>query len=417
MITLIEALHYRCLRYLCQELGPFQILVGENASGKTAFMDVLVFFGQFLSEGLEATVYGRTKNFRDLVWQRTGDYFELAIETDIPEPLVEQLANPLLEKYRYEISVGLDSETKDLSILWEKAILMMPAPEEEEPAQLTFFPRSLEPPRTITTSGGRRRNKVVLNKIKGGNDNYYSETTRRWNFSFKLGSKKSALANIPDDEASFPVSIWFKELMTKGVNVFTLDPIEMRKASPPGQEPNLLSDGSNLPWVIKSFKDNSPERFSEWVKSLKAALPDLQDIKIVQRDEDKYCYLELCYQDGFKAPSWVASDGTLRLIALTLLAYLPQTSRACLVEEPENGIHPQALKAVVKALSSVSASQILLTTHSPVTLNSADTSEILCFAKTPEGATDVVLGCEHPIMVERGSEVDISELFNRGLLG
>ena len=417
MITLIEALHYRCLRYLCQELGPFQILVGKNASGKTAFMDVLVFFGQFLSEGLEATVYGRTKNFRDLVWQRTGDYFELAIETDIPEPLVEQLANPLLEKYRYEISVGLDPETKDLSILWEKAILMMPAPEEEEPAQLTFFPRSLEPPRTITTSGGSRRNKVVLNKIKGGNDNYYSETTRRWNFSFKLGSKKSALANIPDDEASFPVSIWFKELMTKGVNVFTLDPIEMRKASPPGQEPNLLSDGSNLPWVIKSFKDNSPELFSEWVKSLKAALPDLQDIKIVQRDEDKYCYLELCYQDGFKAPSWVASDGTLRLIALTLLAYLPQTSRACLVEEPENGIHPQALKAVVKALSSVSASQILLTTHSPVTLNSADTSEILCFAKTPEGATDVVLGCEHPIMVERGSEVDIGELFNRGLLG
>ena len=70
MITLIEALHYRCLRYISQELGSFQILVGENASGKTAFMDVLVFFGQFLSEGLEAAVHGRTKNFRDLVWQR-----------------------------------------------------------------------------------------------------------------------------------------------------------------------------------------------------------------------------------------------------------------------------------------------------------------------------------------------------------
>ncbi|MFN4258579.1 MAG: hypothetical protein ACK4RK_04730 [Gemmataceae bacterium] len=35
MLTLIEALNYRCLRYVHQPLGPFHILVGPNASGKT----------------------------------------------------------------------------------------------------------------------------------------------------------------------------------------------------------------------------------------------------------------------------------------------------------------------------------------------------------------------------------------------
>ena len=35
MIRLIEALNFRCLRYARQPLGPFHVLVGPNASGKT----------------------------------------------------------------------------------------------------------------------------------------------------------------------------------------------------------------------------------------------------------------------------------------------------------------------------------------------------------------------------------------------
>ncbi len=35
MITLIEALNYRCLHHVHQDLGPFHVLVGPIASGKT----------------------------------------------------------------------------------------------------------------------------------------------------------------------------------------------------------------------------------------------------------------------------------------------------------------------------------------------------------------------------------------------
>ena len=37
----IQALRYRSLRYVSQELGPFQVLVGPNASGKSNFLDVV----------------------------------------------------------------------------------------------------------------------------------------------------------------------------------------------------------------------------------------------------------------------------------------------------------------------------------------------------------------------------------------
>ena len=93
MIRRIQALNFRCLRYVDVELGRFHILVGPNASGKSTLFDVIAFLGDLVSNGLEAAVESRTSNFQDLVWGRPRDRlsFELAVEFDIPEHLREQL--------------------------------------------------------------------------------------------------------------------------------------------------------------------------------------------------------------------------------------------------------------------------------------------------------------------------------------
>ena len=80
MISCIEALEYRCLNYVRRQISPFQILVGANASGKSTFLDTVRFLGQLVSEGLDAAIQSRTENLQDLVWQRQGNRFELAIE-------------------------------------------------------------------------------------------------------------------------------------------------------------------------------------------------------------------------------------------------------------------------------------------------------------------------------------------------
>jgi predicted ATPase len=85
MITSVEALNYRCLRYLQQDLDDFHVLVGPNASGKTTFLDVVPFLGRLVADGLDAAVSERSQNFHDLVWNREGSVFELAIEARIPE--------------------------------------------------------------------------------------------------------------------------------------------------------------------------------------------------------------------------------------------------------------------------------------------------------------------------------------------
>jgi predicted ATPase len=44
MFTRIEAENYRCLRKFAVELGPYQVLAGPNASGKSTLFDVVNFF-------------------------------------------------------------------------------------------------------------------------------------------------------------------------------------------------------------------------------------------------------------------------------------------------------------------------------------------------------------------------------------
>ncbi len=87
------------------------------------------------------------------------------------------------------------------------------------------------------------------------------------------------------------------------------------------------------------------------------------------------------YRGGLEVPSWMASDGTLRLLALTLPAYIGDFRGIYLIEEPENGIHPRAVETMFQSLSSVYDAQILMATHSPIILSLADPSTVLCFAK------------------------------------
>jgi len=68
-------------------------------------------------------------------------------------------------------------------------------------------------------------------------------------------------------------------------------------------------------------------------------------------------------------------------------------------------------------LSSVYEAQILLASHSPVILGIAKAENVLCFAKTSEGATDIVTGNLHPALSEWHGETNLGVLFASGVLG
>ena len=417
MILKIQALRYRCFQYIAQDMGGFHVLIGPNASGKTTFLDVVSFLSDLVFEGPEQAVQKRSPDTRELFWKQEGSRFQLAIECGIPEDRRANVENggKGFDRCRYEVEVGL-SEQQEISIFSET--LLLKKAEKAIPQQRTLFPSPQEPPRTILSTRGKRGTKTVVNKVEGGNDNFYDETGKGWDHAFKLGPRKSALANLPDDESKFPVATWFKRLLLEGVDTLVLNSQMMRKSSPPGLPKSFRPDGSNLPWVIHEQYSKNRDQFNEWVTHIRTALPDVTTIQTIERPEDRHRYLKLVYKNNLEVPAWLVSDGTLRMLALTLLAYLPQkTNKIYLIEEPENGIHPRAVETVIQSLSSIYGSQVLIATHSPVVLSIVEPANMLCFAKDTDGASDIVRGSEHPALKGWKGETNLGVLFAGGVLG
>ena len=433
MIRRIQALNYRCLRYVDVHLdGSFHILVGPNASGKSTFLDVVAFLGDLVSDGLSAAVGRRTENFEDLVWdrQRENPRFELAVEFDVPEELRPKLAvqdddrpSPCFFRYEVAIRAGDDgpciaSEAGFLKSCRAKTRGRLHS-SEKDPFEWSP-PRSFRPtapvPESILSAADISRCHLSLQKSMEGRDIFKSETASWPEYSstseltVALGPRRSALKNLPESPEQFPVASYAKRILEAGVRKLFLNSRCLRHASLPSNRCLTIGpDGSNLPWAIQQLREVSPEKFCAWLDHVRTAIREVEDIRLVERADG--LHMVLVHTSGEEAPSWAVSDGALRLLALTLTAYLPDRGKIYLVEEPENGIHPMAIETVYQSLASVYDSQVFVATHSPVFLSCAEPEEILCFAKNEEGATDITSGEQHPRLASWRSSADINVLF------
>ena len=423
-IVRIEAMRYRSLRYVSCGLRRFHVLVGPNASGKSTFLDVPTFLADFVRVGLAGAVEGdpkfsiplRASDAKQLVWMRESHTFEMAVDVAISHDHQQRFKNGKINLCRYEIAVDVSGPLRVVAEnLW-----LRPHKQFSQARQLTLFPNPPDPPKSIVQAR-RRRPPAGWKKLIGRGDEpekvtFWSETSG-WNNPFRVPVDKAALASLPEDDERFPVATWFRRVLAEGIQRLVLSSEAMRLPAPPSRARGYLPDGSNVPWAIHMLEKESPERLQDWVAHLQEALPDIEGIETREREEDRHRYLVLNYKNGLTLPSWLVSDGTLRLLALTLLAYVPALTGIYLVEEPENGIHPRAVEAVYQSLSSVYGAQVLMATHSPVILSLAKSSEILCFARDQQGATDIVSGDKHPKLEEWQGALDLGTLFASGLLG
>jgi predicted ATPase len=375
-------------------LNPFHVLVGPNGSGKTTFLDAIEFVKACIIHGPTKAVEERAPEFRDLTFHRKGGSIEFNIVLRFSEAPQDTLGS-----LRYRLVLASDKKV---------GIVVM----EEVLERVSGNPAS-------------NAKKRILGKTSTGKD-FYVRETGTYTDSFQFGLERLALSLTPPDPRLYPSGNAVKEFLSRGVRYIQLNSAAMRQPAPATRTTELELDGTNLARVVgnliresssRKSKKGSKSALERWTHHLKYALDDLESIGWAARQPDNAEYLILKFTGGLECPTWLLSDGTLRMLGLTLPAFLPASPSAYMVEEPENGVHPQALDIILKALRAIPSAQVFIATHSPLVVQQVGVEPLLCFVRDPESGVRIVRGNAHPALKEWQGIPDLSSIFSSRVLG
>lgn len=422
MITRIQAFKYRCFDRLDIKVGQYHVLAGANGTGKSTLLDIPLLLGEILSRGLipafleSPSIAGspRAQSLQELVHYRRGNYFGFAVEADLPEEIIIKLLQFASK------NVQNDRSKHPYSLRYEIRFQIFNNIELQVTDEFLYIlPQKVTEPETGWGIGGTRPREwiAVIQRESGEPVSLKVEDRSKNTIELRLEPQELALANIPRDATKFPATTWFRDLLERGVMRYEPSWSMLRRASSPGQPKTIRSDAANLPWVVLSLQEEQPDLFDAWVEHIKMALPNVIGVEAVQREEDYHAYLKLTYWGNHVVTSSGLSYGTLHILALTILPYLPKPPSLIFLEEPENGIHPRAIEIVMQSLSSVYDSQVWVSTHSPIVLAHTDLKSVIVMRGSKENGVEAVLGNQHPRLQDWQGGIDLGSLFAAGVLG
>lgn len=359
MIKKVHLQNFKCLQDTQVDLGPFTLLIGQNDSGKTSFLEAIHLLGRTAKEPLHAIFGGAQLPFgggqladlQSLVWQRRQD-----------RNIVWNVSGEAGEAFEYRLE--------------------------------------LKPSGGHLVESLRIGNEVIFEDVKPGSGLQY----REWHIG--VSPEQTVLCHLAQNERHHhgpqaPVAAVADALGS--TEEYHLNPEAMRSAAGALREARLTSTGDNLAAVLNELL-TGPDRsmVNELERQLREAIPTLKGVSTpaaVAGNGAQRC-LEFTLAGERKPPVTIpaaqASDGAILLTAFLALAY-GNTPQILLVEEPENGLHPSRLKLVIDILRKIStgqvgnqARQVILTTHSPLLLNLVQPDEVRIFRRDEMGATQVV---------------------------
>lgn len=144
----------------------------------------------------------------------------------------------------------------------------------------------------------------------------------------------------------------------------------------------LRSDGSNLAAFLYRLQIRFPNDYKMIVKTVQRIAPFFEDF-LLRPDNLNPEFIKLAWKhkgtDKYFGASSL-SDGTLRFIALTTLLLQPVELRpsVILIDEPELGLHPEAIGLLASLIKLASVdTQIIAATQSPTLLNHFAPEDVL----------------------------------------
>jgi len=371
MITRLRVKNFKALRDVEVKLTPIHVLIGPNDSGKTSILDVIAALCRSVDHQLADAFLGSWKE-RELVW--AGQ----------PEITVD-------------VEVGFDD------------------------AGLTGYGISVE-------FGMRRRQAVVMKEFcfRGGE-----------RFELHDSGPHTLVRRLLDNPGlRHPHSDEFRPVhkLLDGVHYYRWNPsfLALPVAPDAKRQFRMESNGFGLALLLDEILNFDRERFTKLENRFIGIFPQIKSIKLQQEEayrapvdnpgrvtmlnkaDGKGLYFEM-KGSGQLVPASQASDGTLLVLAYLSILYLPEPPRLLLVEEPENGIHPNRLRDILKILRKLvqeqSHTQVVLTTHSPYVLDLFEPEEVTLCTKSETGEIRTTLLSESAKVLEQRDVFTLGEIW------
>jgi predicted ATPase len=382
MITRIEIDGFKSFKKFETDFTPLTVIAGSNASGKSNLFDAL----QLLSRLAEV-------DLRTAFGEQRGDAGELFLKYDDDAAVdtisfaVEMLTDKKVRdnwggeadlKYtrlRYEIKITRRLNEKGFEDLFVTHESLINLKQDED--------------KWIKIIDEERRNEW---RPKAENKKVYYIGTDNQSFIVPQDGEKSNRRVFPATEAKQSVlsgftTVAFKHILAAREEMrrwkfLQFNPEDLRE--PTRQEPNVSDtishSGKNMAAALFRIKQEEAYRLVEISRKLNQFLPEFTEVNVLDDRANKQFIIKLKGEDGREFSSRVLSEGTLRLLALCILLYDDQHKSLLCFEEPENGIPPYRIKAMIDLLKDLStdfqdefdsARQVIMNTHSPVLIGEA----------------------------------------------
>jgi predicted ATPase len=181
----------------------------------------------------------------------------------------------------------------------------------------------------------------------------------------------------------------------------------------------LQEDGGNLSAFLYRLQESSPQNFNMIEKVVQSIAPFF-DKFYLQPDEINPQQIFLRWREkGFEQlfTAHNLSDGTLRMICLATLLLQPNPPATIIIDEPELGLHPFAIRKLAGLLQSVPEStQIIISTQSVNLVNEFSPNDIIVVQREENHET-VFLRQSEDALANWLKSYSIGELWEKNILG
>jgi predicted ATPase len=150
----------------------------------------------------------------------------------------------------------------------------------------------------------------------------------------------------------------------------------------------LKTDGRNLPAFLYYLQEEHPKLFKRIENIIKSIAPYIDSFLLQPKKLNKQ-EIELRWVEkgdmnsNFNAYQF--SDGTLRFIALTTVLMQPNPPKVIVIDEPELGLHPQAIQKLAALMEAASINtQLIISTQSVNLVNCFKPEDIVTVDRSAE---------------------------------